>query len=175
MAHFELPPSLPKDELQAPASLPSQVGSEVAIQNVLWFITLRWIVVAVFLAVEIAAALVGPALRTHHGIEIPSQCPWILALALALAGQSCVKKVGATACDDGTFCPDGFKCVLNSLYPDEADNQFTCAQASCGLDGYAVALFNVSSSAAGGHSHPIFVSLDLFRHSDLHLARLHNK
>jgi len=75
VTHFELLPSLPKDELQAPLSLPSQVGSEVAIQNVLWFITLRWIVMAVFLAVEIIAALAGPALRTHHGIEVPSQWP----------------------------------------------------------------------------------------------------
>ncbi len=85
MAHFELPPSLPKDELEPPPSLPGQIGSEVAVRNALWFITLRWIVVAVFLAVEIAAVFVGPALRTHHGIEVPSQWPWILALALALA------------------------------------------------------------------------------------------
>jgi len=85
MPHFELSPSLPKDDLKVPTSSPSQVGSEVAIQNVLWFITLRWIAVAVFLAVEIAAALVGPALRTHHGIDVPRQWPWILAVTLALA------------------------------------------------------------------------------------------
>ena len=85
MPHFELSPSLPKDDLPAPTSPPSQVGSDVAVQNVLWFINLRWIAVAVFLAVEITAAFVGPALRTHHGIEVPSQWPWILAVALALA------------------------------------------------------------------------------------------
>ena len=85
MSHFELSPSSPRDDRQAPPSLPTRVGSEVAVQNVLWFITLRWIVVVVFLVVEIAAALVGPALRTRHGIEVPSQWPWILALALALA------------------------------------------------------------------------------------------
>ncbi|NIA06275.1 MAG: hypothetical protein GWP14_01325 [Actinobacteria bacterium] len=85
MPHFELFPSPPKDDLQVPASPPIQVGSEVAIQNILWFITLRWIAVAVFLAVEITAALFGPALRTNHGIEVPNQWPWILAVTLALA------------------------------------------------------------------------------------------
>ena len=85
MAHFELSPSLPKDELEPPATLPGQIGSEVAVRSVLWFITLRWIVVGVFLAVEIAALVIAPGLRNRYGIEVPSRWPWILALVLGLA------------------------------------------------------------------------------------------
>ncbi len=42
MAHFELSPSLPKDELEPPATLPGQIRSELAVRSALWFIALRW-------------------------------------------------------------------------------------------------------------------------------------
>lgn len=85
MAHFEVSPLLGEDELELPVILPGRIGSEVAVHNALWFIKLRWIVVAVFLVVEVAAALIGPALRNRYGVEVPSHWPWILAVALGLA------------------------------------------------------------------------------------------
>ncbi len=85
MAHFELSPSGPKEKLEPRVTLPGQIGSEVAARSVLWLISLRWIVVGVFLAVEVAAVVIGPALRDHFGIEVPRQWPWILALVLGLA------------------------------------------------------------------------------------------
>jgi hypothetical protein len=85
LAHFELSPSLPSNRPEDLATLPGQIGSEVAARNVLWLITLRWVVVGVFLAVEAAVVLIGPALRSQYDIEVPSRWPWILALVLGLA------------------------------------------------------------------------------------------
>ncbi len=85
MAHFELSPSLPSNGTEDLGTLPGQIGSEVAARNVLWLISLRWVVVGVFLAAEAAAVLIGPALRSQYGIEAPSRWPWILAVALGLA------------------------------------------------------------------------------------------
>ena len=77
MAHFELSPSRPTEKPEPRVTLPGQIGSEVAARSVLWLITLRWVVVGVFLAVEIAAVLISPALQSQYGIEVPSRWPWI--------------------------------------------------------------------------------------------------
>ena len=84
MAYFELPLSTVKAEPAGRPSIERRIGSDVAIRNMLWFITLRWVVVAVFLATELAAVFVGPALQ-DYGIDAPSHWPWMLALILAAA------------------------------------------------------------------------------------------
>jgi len=84
MASFELPLSTVRAEPVGRSSLERRIGSDVAVRNILWFITLRWIVVAVLLVAELAAVFIGAFLR-DYGIEAPSQWPWILALILTAA------------------------------------------------------------------------------------------
>lgn len=84
MARFELASPTIRAKPRSKSSVERRIGSDVAVRNVLWFITLRWIVVAVFLAAEFTAVFIGPALR-DYGIEAPRQWPWILALILSAA------------------------------------------------------------------------------------------
>ena len=53
--------------------------------------------------------------------------PYFALVLLAFFGHSCVKKVAATECPDGTFCSEGYRCV-----PSISGTGYTCAQASCG-------------------------------------------
>ena len=75
MASFELPLSIVRAEPVGRSNLERQIGSDVAVRNILWFITLRWIVVAALLAAELAAVFIGAFLR-DYGIEAPSQWPY---------------------------------------------------------------------------------------------------
>ena len=84
MATFELPPSESQSTPATSPSMAQRIGSDVAVRNVQWFITLRWIVLAVFLATEFVAVFFGSALL-NYGIESPRHWPWILALILGLA------------------------------------------------------------------------------------------
>ena len=84
MARFELASPTIRAKPRSKSIVEGRIGSDVAVRNVLWFITLRWIVVAVFLAAELTAVFLGPALR-DYGIEAPRQWPWILALILSAA------------------------------------------------------------------------------------------
>ena len=84
MASFELPLSLAQAPSAGASNLEKRVGADVAVRNMQWFITLRWVVLGVFLATELTAVFVAPFLLTYD-IQAPSQWPWMLALILGLA------------------------------------------------------------------------------------------
>ena len=84
MAVFELSLSPAEPDSNQQSILTGKIGSEAAVRHVLWFIRLRWFVIGVFFAVELAAGTIAPALR-NHGIEVPSGWPGLLALILTIA------------------------------------------------------------------------------------------
>ena len=84
MPSFELPLAASQGTPSSSPRSRARIGSDVVVRNVQWFITLRWIVLAVFLATELVGVFFGPVLLSY-GIEAPRQWPWILALILGLA------------------------------------------------------------------------------------------
>ena len=83
MAHFQLPLSPTKTKSGDDANLHAPAGSEFTIHNLLWFIRLRWIVIAVFFAAEIISFFFGSAVH-DFGFQVPNYWPWSLAIILTL-------------------------------------------------------------------------------------------
>lgn len=84
MVHIEVPLSPGKSKRDDGPALPTPAGLDFSVQNLLWFIRLRWTVAAVFLAIEILAFFFRSGLA-EFGFRVPNRWPWILAIILILA------------------------------------------------------------------------------------------
>ncbi len=77
MGTYELIATKDEPTIQEPAG-PERLGSAVLLHNARWFTQVRWIVVAVFIALGFVGMLV-PGIFERHGLVPTSIWPWVLA------------------------------------------------------------------------------------------------